>query len=103
MMIRMRERTRAELRQIAGAISFETVMRYADALARSPHAEQTMETTARRVATEVADAIADKRVPHAEEIVQAVPVAGGPSVEDGGHRPGVVPGDVHQPGSAAGP
>ncbi|MFC5753010.1 AAA family ATPase [Actinomadura rugatobispora] len=73
----MREKARADVRQIAGAIAFETVMRYADALARTPYAEQTMERTARRVATEVARAIADERVAHAEEIVRAAESAAG--------------------------
>src|SRR5437588_12408051 len=74
---RMREKFREDVRQIAGAIAFETVMRYSDALARSPHAEQTMEATSRRVATEVARAIADERVAHAGEIVQAAKVMAG--------------------------
>ncbi|MFG2088562.1 AAA family ATPase [Spirillospora sp. NPDC048824] len=73
----MRERLRTEVHQIAGAIAFETVMRYGDALARSPHAEQTMETTARRVATEVAGAIADERVVQADEVVRAAATAAG--------------------------
>ncbi|WP_433465045.1 AAA family ATPase [Spirillospora sp. CA-128828] len=67
----MWERQRTEVRQIAGAIAFETVMRYGDALARSPHAEKTMEATAERVATAVARAVAGERVAHAEEIVRS--------------------------------
>ncbi|MEU8802923.1 AAA family ATPase [Spirillospora sp. NPDC048819] len=73
----MRERLRTEVRQIAGAMAFETVMRYGDALARSPHAERTMETTARRVAAEVAGTIADERVVQADEIVRAAASAAG--------------------------
>jgi MoxR-like ATPase len=76
-MVGMREKARADVRQIAGAIAFETVMRYADALARTPYAEQTMERTARRVATEVARAIADERVAHADEIVRDAASAAG--------------------------
>jgi len=53
----------------------ETVMRCADALARSPYAERTMETTSRRVAAEVARTIADERVAHADEIVRAAAAA----------------------------
>ena len=53
----------------------ETVMRCADALARSPYAERTMETTAHRVATEVARTIADERVARADEIVRAARTA----------------------------
>ena len=77
MIVRMREKFREDVRQTAGAIAFETVMRYSDALARSPHAEQTMETTSRRVATKVARAIADERVAHAEKVVQAAKAAAG--------------------------
>ncbi|GAA2399221.1 hypothetical protein GCM10010191_02580 [Actinomadura vinacea] len=82
----MRESSKSEVRQIAGAIAFETVMRYGDALARSPHAEQTMEATARRVAEEVARAIADERVAHAEEIVQAAESAAGVTATDTAQR-----------------
>lgn len=77
MIAAMRERLRTEVRQIAGAMAFETVMRYGDALARSPHAERTMETTARRVAAEVAGTIADERVVQADEIVRAAASAAG--------------------------
>ncbi|WP_153452065.1 AAA family ATPase [Streptomyces smaragdinus] len=67
----MRENLRTEVRQIASAVAGDTIMRYADALARSPFAQQTMDETARRVATEAARAVADERVAHAEEIVRA--------------------------------
>ncbi|MEV7090664.1 AAA family ATPase [Streptomyces sp. NPDC093085] len=73
----MRDNTRAEVRDIAGAVASETVMRYADALARSPYALQTMTTTATEVATEVANAIADQRVAQADEIVRAAETAAG--------------------------
>lgn len=73
----MRETSKAEVRLIAAAVASEAVMRYADALARSPYAQQTMETTAQRAATETARAIADERVAHAEEIVRAAEVAAG--------------------------
>jgi len=56
-------------------VATETVMRCADALARSPYAERTMETTSRRVAAEVARTIADERVAHADEIVRAAAAA----------------------------
>ncbi|WKX10935.1 AAA family ATPase [Streptomyces sp. NL15-2K] len=82
----MRDTTRAEVRDIAGAIASETVMRYADALARSPYAEQTMETTAQRVATEVARSIADERVAHAEEIVRAAEAAAGNTATETAQR-----------------
>ncbi|MGW0835854.1 AAA family ATPase [Streptomyces prunicolor] len=71
----MRKSTRTEVRQIAEAMASETVMRCADALARSPYAERTMETTSRRVAAEVARTIADERVAHADEIVRAAAAA----------------------------
>jgi MoxR-like ATPase len=67
----MRENDRAEVRQIASSIASDTIMRYADALARSPFAQQTMDETARRVATDVARAIADERVVRANEVVRA--------------------------------
>ncbi|MFW6692767.1 AAA family ATPase [Streptomyces sp. MAR4 CNX-425] len=67
----MRETSKAEVRLIADAVASEAIMRYADALARSPYARQTTETTAQRAATETARAIADERVAHAEEIVRA--------------------------------
>ncbi|MER5217838.1 AAA family ATPase [Streptomyces sp. NPDC002838] len=82
----MRESTRAEVRHIAGAIASETVMRYADALARSPYAEQTMETTAQRVATEVARSIADERVAHADEIVRAAEETAGNTATETAQR-----------------
>jgi MoxR-like ATPase len=71
----MRKSTRTEVRQTAEAVATETVMRCADALARSPYAERTMETTSRRVAAEVARTIADERVAHADEIVRAAAAA----------------------------
>ncbi|WP_026150149.1 AAA family ATPase [Streptomyces prunicolor] len=71
----MRKSTRTEVRQTAEAMATETVMRCADALARSPYAERTMETTSRRVAAEVARTIADERVAHADEIVRAAAAA----------------------------
>lgn len=61
-------------------------MRYADALARSPYAEQTMEATAQRVATEVARAIADERVAHAEEIVRSAEAAAGTTATETAQR-----------------
>ena len=67
----MRAKVREDVRQIAGTTAFETVMRYADALARTPYAEQTIDRTARAAATEVARAIADERVVRAEEVVRA--------------------------------
>lgn len=82
----MRESTRTEFRHIAGAIASETVMRYADALARSPYAQQTMDTTARNVATEVARAIADERVAHADEIVRAAESAAADSANETAQR-----------------
>jgi MoxR-like ATPase len=82
----MRESTRSEVRQIAVAVASETLMRYADALARSPYAEQTMETTARGVATEVARTIADERVANAEEIVRAAASAAGDTATETAQR-----------------
>ncbi|MFI6696413.1 AAA family ATPase [Streptomyces sp. NPDC050433] len=73
----MRDNTRAEVRHIAAATASETVMRYADALARSPYAQQAIEATAHDVATEVARAIADERVAHADDIVRAAESAAG--------------------------
>ncbi len=82
----MRESTRAEVRHIAGAIAGETVVRYSDALARSPYARQTMEATARSVAAEVARGIADERVAHAEEIVRAAASAAGETATETAQR-----------------
>ncbi|WP_218040098.1 hypothetical protein [Actinomadura sp. WMMB 499] len=66
----MRESFRAEVRQIAGGVAFETVMHHADAFARTAYAEETMEATARRVVERVARAVAGERVARAEEIVR---------------------------------
>ncbi|MEV5827311.1 AAA family ATPase [Spirillospora sp. NPDC052242] len=67
----MRESSRAEVRRIAGAAAFETVMHHADAFARTAYAEKTMAATARRVAERVARAVAGERVARAEEIVRS--------------------------------
>ncbi|WP_242883781.1 AAA family ATPase [Actinomadura litoris] len=73
----MRETFRAEVRQIAGAIAFETVMRHGDALARSPHAERLIEAIARRTAAEIAHEIADERAARAEQVLAAAREAAG--------------------------
>lgn len=82
----MRENTRAEVRDIASAAASETVMRYADALARSPYAQQTIEATARDVATDTARAIADERVADAAEIVRAAETAAGDTATETAQR-----------------
>lgn len=82
----MRENTRAEVRDIASAAASETVMRYADALARSPYAQQTIEATARDVATDTARAIADERVADAAEIVRAAEAAAGDTATETAQR-----------------
>ncbi|MEV0779625.1 AAA family ATPase [Streptomyces sp. NPDC050428] len=82
----MRDNTRAEVRHIAAATASETVMRYADALARSPYAQQAIEATAHDVATEVARAIADERVAHADDIVRAAESAAGDTATETAQR-----------------
>lgn len=67
----MLEKTRAEVRYIAATTANETVLRYADALARSPYAQEAIKDAAQETAAEVARSIADERVAHAEEIVRA--------------------------------
>lgn len=78
----MRESSRAEVREIAAAIAFETVMRYGDALARSPHAEITMDTIARQAAAEVARSIADDCVARVEDVLQTARAAAGETATD---------------------
>ncbi|MET9558019.1 AAA family ATPase [Streptomyces sp. NPDC006645] len=82
----MRENTRAEVRDIAAATASETVMRYADALARSPYAQQTIESTAREVATETAREIAGERVADAAEIVRTAEKAAGDTADETARR-----------------
>ncbi|GAB2576990.1 hypothetical protein GCM10027168_07420 [Streptomyces capparidis] len=60
-----------EVRRIAGDVASETVMRYADALARSPYARQATEAAARQAAAEVAGEVAGERVAEAEQVVKA--------------------------------
>jgi cobaltochelatase CobS len=67
----MRESIRGEVRRVAGDVAGEAVVRYADAIARSPYAREAMEATARQVAREVARSIADEHVAQAEEIVRS--------------------------------
>ncbi|OPC77041.1 hypothetical protein B4N89_41435 [Embleya scabrispora] len=82
----MRESTRTEVRDIAEAVVSRIVVRYADALARSPYALRTMETTARNVAASVARAVADEHVANADEIVRAAELAAGESANDTARR-----------------
>ncbi|MCK1794469.1 AAA family ATPase [Streptomyces sp. XM4193] len=82
----MLKKTEAQVRLVAGAVAGETVMRYADALARSPFARDTMRETATSTATEVARTIADERIAHAEEIVSAAASAAERTASDTSRR-----------------